>query len=267
MASPFCAACGAAVTRRTRFCAKCGAPVGQVALPQAMPVTPLPPVPPPSPPMAPVHDTVVTTAPKYVEPPLPPSPYAPITPLPLFPPPVSVPAPQAGLGAGLWVGLIGLILLLGGLGLWYVATHMQVTPPNPVQTAEAGPSSSPAPLADSAPAPSAPQENASQPAKPVEAERQTPAPQPVRQPVPPPVAIPAAPANPTSGVLHASVEVAQYGEVVFQGLPADRLRFIFDHDAWQPTIHRQPNGTQTLVMRSLKPGIQRSCNVKWEIMQ
>jgi hypothetical protein len=71
---------------------------------------------------------------------------------------------------------------------------------------------------------------------------------------------------PTTGRLHAAVEVAQNGEVVFENLPAGRMRFTYDHTAWQPTIHRQTNGTQTLVMRSLKPGIQRVCDVQWEIV-
>jgi hypothetical protein len=85
--------------------------------------------------------------------------------------------------------------------------------------------------------------------------------------------VPAAPrpaakaANPTSGTLHATVEVAQNGEVVFENLPGARLKFTFDHAAWKPTISHQPNGTQTLVMRSLKPGIQTSCDVQWEIIQ
>jgi hypothetical protein len=73
--------------------------------------------------------------------------------------------------------------------------------------------------------------------------------------------------NPTSGTLHAAVQVAQNGEVVFENLPAGRLHFTFDHDAWKPTISRQANGTQTLVMRSLKPGIQTTCDVRWEIVQ
>jgi hypothetical protein len=68
-------------------------------------------------------------------------------------------------------------------------------------------------------------------------------------------------------VLHAVVEVAQNGEVVFDNLPAGRLHFTFDHSLWQPTISHQPNGTQTLVMRSLKKGIQTVCDVKWEIVQ
>jgi hypothetical protein len=67
--------------------------------------------------------------------------------------------------------------------------------------------------------------------------------------------------------LHATVEVAQYGEVVFENLPGGRLKFTFDHSAWQPTIHRQTNGTQTLIMRSLRAGIQRTCDVKWELLE
>jgi hypothetical protein len=72
--------------------------------------------------------------------------------------------------------------------------------------------------------------------------------------------------NPTSGVLcNGIVSVPQHGEIVFKDLPADRLKLTFDHDAWQPTIHRQPDGTQTLEMRSIKPGIQTNCEIRWEI--
>jgi hypothetical protein len=74
-------------------------------------------------------------------------------------------------------------------------------------------------------------------------------------------------ARQTSGVLHAAVEVAQNVEVVFENLPGARLKFTFDHALWQPTISHQANGTQTLVMRSLKQGIQTSCDVRWEIVQ
>jgi len=68
----------------------------------------------------------------------------------------------------------------------------------------------------------------------------------------------------TWGVLHATVE-SEYGEAVFENLPGERLQFMFDGAAWQATIHRQPNGKQTLVMHSLKPGIHKECNVRWEI--
>jgi hypothetical protein len=68
----------------------------------------------------------------------------------------------------------------------------------------------------------------------------------------------------TWGVLHATVK-SEYGEAVFENLPGERLHFMFDGAAWQATIHRQPNGKQTLVMHSLKPGANNECNVRWEI--
>jgi hypothetical protein len=61
--------------------------------------------------------------------------------------------------------------------------------------------------------------------------------------------------------------VPQNGEVVFDDLPGARLKFTFDHEAWQPIIARQPNGTQRLILRSIKPGMQTQCDVKWEIIQ
>ena len=82
-------------------------------------------------------------------------------------------------------------------------------------------------------------------------------------------AVPAAPASPPrSGELHYSgPPVPQNGQVVFENLPGARLKFTFDQQAWQPTIRRQPNGTQTLTLRSLLPGTQTQCDVKWEIAQ
>lgn len=74
-------------------------------------------------------------------------------------------------------------------------------------------------------------------------------------------------ATPISGVLcNGAANVPQFGELVFRNLPGDRLQFTFDHDAWQPTIHRQQDGRQTLTMRSLKRGIQTACDIRWEIM-
>ena len=94
--------------------------------------------------------------------------------------------------------------------------------------------------------------------------------QPLSAPVVPsePQVPPTETTRPTSGVLcDGTVQVPQYGELVFKDLPGDRLRFKFDHDAWQPTIHRQPDGGQTLVMRSIKPGIQTKCDMRWELVQ
>jgi hypothetical protein len=86
-----------------------------------------------------------------------------------------------------------------------------------------------------------------------------------------PASLPAPPAEvakPTSGVLcNWPVEIPQNGEVKFRNLPSDRLKFTFDHDAWLPRIHREPDGTQTLIMRSIKPDVQTKCDIRWEIVQ
>ena len=88
--------------------------------------------------------------------------------------------------------------------------------------------------------------------------------QPTEQPSP---VRPAAPSNPTSGVLrYAGPPVPLNGKVTFQNLPAARLRFTFDHDAWQPVISRQANGSQTLILVSRKQGLQSKCEVRWEIV-
>jgi hypothetical protein len=83
-----------------------------------------------------------------------------------------------------------------------------------------------------------------------------------------PLAPPAEASKPTSGVLcNWPVEVPQNGEVKFRNLPSDRLKFTFDHDAWLPRIQREPDGTQTLIMQSIKPGIQTMCDIRWEVVR
>ena len=72
-----------------------------------------------------------------------------------------------------------------------------------------------------------------------------------------------APAHKVSGSRHGFVN-SDYGQVVFYNLPGDRLRLTFDHAAWQPSIHREPDGGQTLTMHSLKPGTGLQCDVGWE---
>jgi zinc-ribbon domain len=299
MAAPFCTACGAAVAEGTRFCVKCGQPVGHAATPAVAQTTllipptvsvPTPAAPPPPPPPPVEAQQVWTPAP----PPPPPPP-------PMVPPIVQQPAKQ-GPGAGLWIGIFGILLLLGGAGLWFYTTRMQhavstvqvagaPTEPAPVQPAPTPAPTlvpAPTPTAETEPIPPNPdrpkpdqprpeqprpeQKDAAPPAAPKQTAPITPVQvQPRRVAAPPPSDPAPAPAvraaRQTSGMLHASVEVAQNGEVVFENLPAARLKFTFDHSAWQPTISRQANGTQTLVMRSLKPGIQRVCDVRWEIVE
>jgi outer membrane biosynthesis protein TonB len=210
-------------------------------------------------------------------------------------PPYVVP-PQApaksGPGIGLFIAMFGILLLLGGAGLWFYTTKMKA-PQTATTTVEvaAAPTPSPAtpampaaPTPVAAPPPSTTPEVIPQnpdfasptPTAPPKSAQGTPQAPPQSKPANPPpqaapppkqaAAPPPAPAGQTSGNLHAAVEVAQYGEVVFENLPQGRMRFTYDHSAWQPTIHRQPNGTQTLIMRSLKAGIQRVCDVQWELV-
>lgn len=83
----------------------------------------------------------------------------------------------------------------------------------------------------------------------------------MRPPEPPP------PYNgPPAGVLkYAGPPVVQNGEVVFAGLPNLPLRLSYDAKAWDHRLLPQRDGTQKLVMRSLKPGKQSKCEVRWEI--
>ena len=79
---------------------------------------------------------------------------------------------------------------------------------------------------------------------------------------------PAVAEKPTSGVLcNGTIGVPQNGLLTFRNLPADPLRFTFDPGDWEPTISQQPDGTQTLVMRSIRPGTQTRCDMRWEIIQ
>lgn len=85
----------------------------------------------------------------------------------------------------------------------------------------------------------------------------------VQEPTPASLTVPA---TPTAGDLHYVGPPVHFGElVVFQHLPAGRLRFAFDHQAWQPLISRQPDGSQTLTLRSLRQIDQTECNVHWEL--
>jgi len=137
-----------------------------------------------------------------------------------------------------------------------VAAPSTAPPPAPVVSApEKAPEPSPTPVATAAEkAPAPPPAPVATPAKKAPAR------------LPAPVSRPATVASRTSGVLHATIGPAQQGDVVFDNLPSGRLQFTFDHDAWQATIRRQPNGTKTLVMHPLKRG-SLACDVGWKIIQ
>jgi class 3 adenylate cyclase len=168
-----------------------------------------------------------------------------------------------------------------------VAPSAAVPPPAPVvSAAKEAPTPSPEPVATAAkkaptppPAPvvSAAKEAPTPSPEPIATAAKkapTPSPEPVStaakkapDPLPARISPPATRASPTSGVLHATIASMQHGDVVFNNLPGGRLKFTFDRDAWQATIRRQPNGTRTLVMHSLKPGSQTACDVGWNVVQ
>jgi hypothetical protein len=208
--------------------------------------------------------------------------------------PLPVEPERSGSSAAIWLGIFGILLLLGGAWFWFYTTRgpgahegstvqVAAAPPDPGGAPTTPqPSPTPTPVSTFVPAPTPTQETEVVPQNPDQAPKTAPPPAApkrvstsgVQQGDPNPPVVPhradpppPRPARQTSGVLHASVEVAQNGEVVFENLPAARLRFTFDHSAWRPTISHQANGTQTLVMRSLKAGIQRTCDVRWEIVE
>jgi len=119
--------------------------------------------------------------------------------------------------------------------------------PAPVRRADPAPAPAPARRVDSAPAPQPPVANPGIAARPL-----------ARPPVSPA-------ARATSGVLrYVGRPVPFNGRVTFENLPGGRLKFTFDHEAWQPIISRQPDGSQTLILVSLKHDLQSTCEVQWE---
>jgi hypothetical protein len=204
------------------------------------------------------------------------------------------PAQSEASGVGLFLSAALVILLLAGAAGWYVAHRRSrapqlapaaaavgaETPVMPQASAPTGasagkPSAFPEPAtvanpdaAGQAPVPARetevrPRESGDSPVGALP--EPVPVAAPPAQPAPPvetpqiPVPAPASP--PRSGELHYSgPPVPQNGQVMFDNLPGARLKFTFDQQAWQPTIRRQPNGTQTLTLRSLWPGIETQCD-------
>jgi len=75
------------------------------------------------------------------------------------------------------------------------------------------------------------------------------------------------PAPHSSGTLHYSGPPVPYGGViVFSNLRGGRLRFVYDRSSWQALISRQPDGSQTLTLRSLQHADQSRCDVQWEAL-
>jgi hypothetical protein len=83
---------------------------------------------------------------------------------------------------------------------------------------------------------------------------------------PPPPRLPAAQAR--SGVRYYQGPPVPYGgTVVFDNLPKARLKFTFDHAAWQLILKTNPDGTKKAILNSLKQGYQTNCDLGWEIIE
>jgi hypothetical protein len=71
-----------------------------------------------------------------------------------------------------------------------------------------------------------------------------------------------------SGVLRYQGPPVPYnGTVVFDNLPKARLKFSFDHAAWQLVLNHNPDGTKKAILTSQKPGYQSRCDLGWEIVE
>lgn len=70
-----------------------------------------------------------------------------------------------------------------------------------------------------------------------------------------------------SGVLHYQGPPVPYnGQVVFDHLPAAKLHFTFDREAWFLTIKTNLDGTKKITLTSRVQGYQSSCEVLWAVM-
>lgn len=257
-AGEVCAYCGAALAPGKRFCRKCGHTV-ELRTHSAEPITEERP---PSP--------EITHAPEA---------------------PTHEPIRQPKLKIGLVVGIGCAVLAAAGGGWWYVHAHhgaasaTQSTTPSQQASGQAAVATNPGitPVTDqsSKPSPSNPQNPVSTVQQPAPQQR-TPLSQtapsaikpqePVRSPAKPqtPLAIAPTPSNalPRSGVQHYQGPPVPYnGQVVFDHLPQERLRFTYDHQAWSLTIKSNPDGTKKVTLTSQKPGYQTSCDLGWEIVE
>jgi len=228
-------------------------------------------------------------------------------PLPAAPPPPALPVapqvqPRKKSGAGIFIG-IAAVVLLAAAAFWGWRTYSQrsaatvaeapgqssqPTAPVSTQPSSALPSeqSSPAaaavpddltkptpadttPLAPT-PQPTPSKSPASSPVHtpsttPVRAPKIVAAPNPEPLPVPPLAPLPTAP---RSGTFHYNGAPVPYnGQVVFDHLPSQRLKFAFDHQAWLLTIKVNPDGSKKVTLTSQKQGFQATCDLGWEIVE
>jgi hypothetical protein len=77
-----------------------------------------------------------------------------------------------------------------------------------------------------------------------------------------------APMPPRSGILHYQGPLVAYnGAVVYNNLPKGRLKFNYDHQAWNLTIKINPDGTKRVTLTSRMQGYQAKCDLGWELVE
>ena len=87
-------------------------------------------------------------------------------------------------------------------------------------------------------------------------------------PVSRPAQLPVQAAPARSGVRHyEGPPIPHGGTVVFDNLPKARLKFNFNHAAWQLIIKPNPDGTKKVTLISLAQGYQSSCDLGWEVVE
>jgi hypothetical protein len=80
----------------------------------------------------------------------------------------------------------------------------------------------------------------------------------------------ASPPSPSSrsGMLHYNGNSVPYGgTVTFDDLPKERLKFSYDKTAWRIIVRLNADGTKKVILNSIKPGLQTSCNLGWQVVE
>jgi hypothetical protein len=74
-------------------------------------------------------------------------------------------------------------------------------------------------------------------------------------------------AGPKSGTLECAGRVIpQNGEYVFTDLPPGRLQLDYDNKTWDSRLLPGPGNSQRLVLVNKRPGTQKHCSVRWNIV-
>ena len=58
----------------------------------------------------------------------------------------------------------------------------------------------------------------------------------------------------------------QNGEVVFERLPPTHLKLSYNADVWDARLAPGEANTQRVILRNKKPGTQKQCVVRWDVI-